>query len=88
MRIHYAFSEMVSIFLGYEIFHTKFDMLKIACLSWLIEHQTSPLNKHYGLSSLKSMVQLMSLDSPMFVLVVLRCMLVTLCKQGTSCCVT
>ena len=72
MRIHYAFSEMVSIFLGYEIFHTKFDMLKIACLSWLIEHQIGPLNKLYGLSSLKSVMHLMSLDSPMFVLVALR----------------
>ena len=47
-------------------------MLKIAFLSWLIEHQVGPLNKHYGLSSLKSVMHLMSLDSPMFVLVAIR----------------
>ena len=44
-------------------------MQQIACLSWLIEHQIGPLNKYYGLSSLKSMMHLMSLDSPMFILV-------------------
>ena len=43
--------------------------MKIACLSWLIEHQIGPLNKHHGLSSLKFVVHLISLDSPMFILV-------------------
>ena len=43
--------------------------MKIACLSWLIEHQIGPLNKHYGLSSLKFVVHLISLDSLMFILV-------------------
>ena len=43
--------------------------MKIACLSWLIEHQICPLNKHRGLSSLKFVVHLISLDSPMLILV-------------------
>ena len=60
------------------------DMLKIACLSWLIEHQIGPLNKHYGLSSLKFVMHLMSLDSPMFVLVALRNLHVRLCLFHVS----